>query len=125
MEEKAMEVAGGVVDHKASFVQFVYPFLYAAGTFEERVGVVEQAQWQGWESRIWQVERVPVNLMLPHVANYLNPQKGTRATVRLWALEGGALQSIAAGLGSEAQWWLTLSRRQVPIQFEAVRLALF
>jgi len=120
-----MAVPGAAVDGKASFVQFVYPFLYETETFAEREATLEQAQWPGREQRLWQAERFPEDEMLPHVARFLNPPKDTPATVRLWQLESGALDSTTAGLGGQVQWQLTFPRHQIPIQFEAVRPALF
>lgn len=77
-----MESGGATVDPSASFIYFVYPFLYEAETFARRVQAVQQAQWQGRERPLtmWQAERFPEDDLLAHVARYLNPSKHTPPT---------------------------------------------
>jgi len=119
-------VEGARIDHDASFVHFVYPFLFEADTFAKRVATIRQAQWQGRERplTVWQTDRFPEDELLPHVARYLNSGDGTSPTAQMWEMERNTLQS-PSGLGGQAEWHLTLPQGQVPFRFEAVRLALF
>lgn len=116
----------GSINLSASFVNFVFPFLFEGDTFAKRVAAIKLAQWQGRERSlpVWQPDQFPEDELLPHVAGYLNPSDDTRATAQMWALEPGTLQS-AAGMGGQATWWLTFPHAEVPFTLEAVRLALF
>lgn len=120
-EEKKM-----IVDAKISFVQFVYPFLFEAGTFERCGKAIAAAQWPGRERAltVWQKQRFPKDDLLAHVERYLNPPENTTPTALLWQMDANTLQS-PSGLGSGAEWMLTLPRKEIPFQLSDVQLSLF
>jgi hypothetical protein len=115
-----------VVDAEISLVQFVYPFLFEAGTLERRKDVVAKAQWQGrgGSLSVWQKGRFPREDLLAHVERYLNPPGDTTPTALLWTMENNTLQS-PSGLGGSANWFLTLQRKEIPFQLTDVQLSLF
>lgn len=104
------------VDENASFARFVYPFLFDAGTFDARVGATEGTRWQGRdrEFAMWSQESFPEFDLLPHVARYLNPPRGTPPSARLWELANEPFQS-PGGLGARAGWKLMLPNVKKPV----------
>jgi hypothetical protein len=119
------------IDTDASFVHFVYPFLFAAETFAARAQAVERAQWQRGERSlaVWQTDRFPEDELLAHVARYLNPPEDTPATARLWDIGHDALRSPRGlGAGAEnpsADWALTSPKGDMHFRLGAVQLVLF
>jgi hypothetical protein len=71
-----------VVDAEISLVQFVYPFLFEAGTLERRKEAITKAQWRGRQGSlvIWRKGRFPKEDLLAHVERYLNPPENTAPT---------------------------------------------
>lgn len=116
-----------IIDQKASFVRFVYPFLFDSRSFEAHAAATEQAQWQGqgrgWP--VWQPQPFPNDDLLAHVARYLNPPPGMLPTARLWTMCSDALTSPVVGLGARASWTLILPHDEVPFHIEGVQFALF
>jgi hypothetical protein len=110
------------VDRSASFINFVYHFLFDPETFIARCHVVDATQWQGRDDTfaVWEPERFPEEDLLTHVAHYLNPPGGAIATARLWRMTAKALQSTA-GLGAGAQWFLLCPHCEsgIPFKIEA------
>ncbi len=120
------------VDTKASFIQFVYPFLSPPERFVARTAAFANAQWQLRQgtSPVWEPMQFPDEELLAHVARYLNPVSDPHATARVWKLND-ALQDVY-GLAGRATWHLHWPRGQVPFRFGdvgtgtmAVQLALF
>ncbi len=110
----------------ASFLYFVYPFLFAAEEFAERSESFRDARWPEVDKteRIWEPQPFPEEDLLAHVEHYLNSPEGTKPTAHLWRLSSRALQSNA-GLGGGAQWRLTFPQGEVEFRIEAAQLALF
>jgi len=115
-----------IVDGKISLIQFVYPFLFDGQTLEQRREAVEKAQWWGRQGSlvIWRKGRFPKEDLLAHVERYLNPPENTAPTALLWTMDNNALQS-PSGLGGNADWFLTLPRKEIPFQLTDVQLSLF
>jgi hypothetical protein len=113
------------VDASASFIHFVYPFLFEAETFAARVRAIESAQWQGRQSllSVWETNRFPDDELLSHVARYLNPPAETPATARLWKLHD-AMQEVYGSAG-RAEWRLLWPRGEIPFQFGRVGKGVF
>jgi hypothetical protein len=115
------------VDENASFARFVYPFLFDAQTFDDRMEVTRSAHWEGRNRQfeVWRQESFPEFDLLPHAARYLNPPPDTSPTARLWELGHDALHS-PAGLGAQSDWKLILPKGvEIPFCFGTVHLTLF
>jgi hypothetical protein len=115
------------VDENASFARFVYPFLFDAETFDDRMEATRRAHWEGRNRRfeVWRQEPFDEFDLLPQARNYLN--RGTPPTATLWELGHDALDS-PAGLGARADWKLTLLRgggKEIPFYLRAFHLMLF
>ncbi len=114
------------VDENASFARFVYPFLFDARTFDNRMEAARSAHWEGRNRQfeVWSQESFDEFDLLPQVRDYLN--RGTPPTARLWELRHDALDS-PAGLGARADWTLMLLRqgKEIPFYLGAVHLMLF
>lgn len=114
---------------QASFIRFVYPFLFDGSTLSERKQSIERSEWKGNEQerkfRVWRLVRFPKDDLLAHVERYLNPPEGKPPTALLWQMDGNAFQS-PSGLGSSASWKMTVgNRRQIDFQLTNVQIALF
>lgn len=94
------------VNVEASFVYLVYPFVFDAGRFLDRVAAIENAESPGRNRalRIWREDRFPEDDLLSQVANYLNPADARIPTARLWRLD--ATQQDAYGVCGKADWCL-------------------
>ena len=109
-----------------SFARFVYPFLFEAESFPQRVESVDAATYKAGKT-IWTKQRFPEGELLPHVARYLNPPQGTPPTARLWQMDPNAAQSLE-GLGAMrgVEWFLVHRRRaETPFTLDDVQLVLF
>jgi hypothetical protein len=77
------------IDPDASFIQFVYPFLFPASEFSARCEKVERARWPGPTEPlvVWGKGKFPEDDLLFHVARYLNASDGLTSTEGLpyWA----------------------------------------
>ena len=100
------EVCPMKVDVEASFACFVYPFLFDARTFEQRVERIDNAELPGRQGpqAAWQADVFPEDNLLAHVKDSLNPLPGTVATTRVWKLND-ELQGTY-GLAGRAEWQL-------------------
>ncbi|MGA2587190.1 MAG: hypothetical protein ABSF88_09220 [Candidatus Aminicenantales bacterium] len=118
---------------KASFVRFVYPFVFDPTRFENLVELTNRAYW-GDENNphyIWGHLNFPEEDLLPHVARFLNG--GNRkdsdcqeATAHLWMIQDPALKSINWGMGAQAEWEVHLSKDEIiKIEWTSVELVLF
>ena len=121
-----MNLEGIKVDQKASFVNFVYPFLFNPEEFLVRTEAFENAQWIGRERplRIWKQQHFPEDDLLPHVARYLNPSDHTPPTARLWKIEDYTLTS-RSGLGGKEEWELVIPQGLVHFRINDVQLTMF
>lgn len=124
----------------ASFIRFVYPFLFNADSFTERVeridgrsreenGKSDQANDSNEAEILWQKERFPEGELLPHVARYLNPPEGSEPTVRLWQIAPEVLQS-PRGLGAGARnratsWYLIRGTLKTRFFIEDIQFTLY
>ncbi|MFN3422825.1 MAG: hypothetical protein ACK40X_14020, partial [Armatimonadota bacterium] len=115
-----------MIDKTASFICFVYPFLFDAQTFEQRAKAIEAARWKGRkeEQKIWEQSRFPKDDLLAHVERYLKPPQGMLPTAYLWQMEHDPLHS-PSGFGSDAQWTLSLPAKEIPFSWDRVQLSLF
>lgn len=128
----------GRVDPRASFVHFVFPFVFDAGSFADRVAAVEAAQVGGRSGpqAVWEKQPYAESYLLPHVARYLNPPDDQIApTARVWKLSG-AIRDVY-GTAGRADWRLRIRSekaavRELPFRIGedgrrefAVQLALF
>ena len=84
-----------------SFIRFVYPFLFDASDFAQRVAHVDAFRWADL-GPVWEKKTFPERELLPHVARFLNPGEGDVPTVRLWQVAPKVLQS-PGGLGGGAK----------------------
>lgn len=113
------------IDKNASFICFVYPFLFDPETFEQREKAIGSAQWQGRDGKaIWRKLSFPKDDLLAHVERYLNPPQGTPPTAYLWQMEHDPLHS-PHGFGADAQWTLVLPTKEIPFSWDRVQLSLF
>lgn len=120
------------VNRDASFILFVYPFLFAAEDFEARAqsagrAVIGRNEREGRQP-LWRAKRFPEDDLLEHVRRYLNPPEGVPATALLWEMEPNAVRLWLRGFtgGKQACWQLQFGRRKpIPFQLRAVQLALF
>lgn len=117
------------VDNNASFVRFVYPFLFEGSTLDDRRSAIERAEWSRGEQKgglqVWKADNFPKDDLLAHVERYLNPPKDKKPTALLWKMDGNTLQS-PNGLGANAQWTMTVGNEgQVDFQIESVQIAMF
>ena len=114
-----------LVDERASFIHFVYPFLFEVETFATRVEAIQQAQWQrrGRLLAVWQTECFPEDELLAHVAHFLNPAAGTLATARVWKLRDDLQDDY--GLATRADWQLQQLRSVIPFRFGDVGSGVF
>ena len=105
------------VDHKASFANFILPFVFDPTTFDARVEAVDLACYpvKGNDINVWKEDRFPDEEFLPHIAKYLNPPKEAVATARIWKLNE-ELQNVF-GLGGRAEWTMVYSGGQIRFQF--------
>ena len=113
------------VDINASFIHFVYPFLFDSESFEERAKAIETARWQEKNEglKIWREHRYPEDDLLAHVKNYLNPPEGTPPTALLWWMDATMMQSRE--LGKKVEWGLITPKRQILFEWIGVQLSLF
>jgi hypothetical protein len=95
------------------------------------VKATESARWRGRKEEfpVWNQESFPEFDLLPHVARYLNPPRGTPPSARLWEL-GSEVFQTPAWLGAKANWKLVLPPkgneiREIPFRFGGVQLTLF
>jgi|GEM_PF-680259 len=126
------------IDSDASFIRFVYPFLFDPDTFNERVHAINGRKWQArkreqtvWDSR----EKFLKDELLPHLADCLNNNDDETAeclhddrltpTVCLWKMNHTLLQSQYGGTGGNVQWSLVRKERKIPFQFRGCQLILF
>ncbi|MFN4179544.1 MAG: hypothetical protein ACK4I8_04475, partial [Armatimonadota bacterium] len=115
-----------MIDATASFICFVYPFLFDAQTFGQRAQAIGTARWKGreGEQKIWEQSRFPKDDLLAHVERYLNPPQGMPPTAYLWQMEHAPLHS-PSGFGADAQWALSLPAKEIPFSWDRVQLSLF
>jgi hypothetical protein len=116
------------IDTSISSVSFIYPFLYDGAMFEQYANQVDVARWSGIDKcfQVWNTAWFPEDDLLPHVANYLNPSKGSLTAARAWELDDIVLQSPNAGLGSgSVSWFLEAMGKDIPFSFKAIQLVLF
>jgi len=114
-----------------SFLLFVYPFLFEASTFEQRVDAIDtrrisikrRSKSEGaaqTESSVpfWlRVSQFPRDEMLAYVADYLNPRnKNAKATAQIWALNE-ELENVYGLFGRRFNWKLHAASIPQPIQF--------
>lgn len=125
------------IDPKPSFINFVYPFLFDPGAFDDVVEHTRGTTWQLAKERaaVWEARQTSTEDWLPHVANYLNlpsvPTADDQAhpgTAHLWRLSSACLDS-PRGLGATKQvdWQMTFREppTSVGIALDGVDLALF
>ena len=106
---------------QGSFAKFVYSFVFSMQSFEERVKTFSQREHK---TLGWSVEKLPIDELLMHVADYINPLQGKPATAHAWSLSEDSLKAWRDG---NARWEL-LTRyggRDVSIEFEFVKVELF
>ena len=126
-----------------SFVHFVYPFLFDAAQFDQRVKRLEEVTCQSGTKAnedvpmwvpLWKEKGFPRDDMLAYVAGYLNPKDPEQATARVWKLNDRLHESF--GLAGRADWELYKKERKkeraIPFRFGelgsgsfAVQLAFF
>jgi hypothetical protein len=113
------------IDSKASFIHFVYPFLFDPDTFAARAAAIDQAEGQNRKGsfRIWESDQFPEDDLLAHVADYLNPPSDKMPTARLWKLS--ELASGVWGVRGRADWHLKTSKFALPFQIGDSRAAHF
>ena len=108
-----------------SFLTFVYPITLESGNFDKIVEAADAVEVADGGFRIWKPDEFPHDELLPHVADYLNPQNDQPPTARLWEMTNDALAS-PKGLGNKADWRLVLGKdREVPFKFDCVNLFMF
>jgi len=115
------------VDTNASFVLFVYPFLFDGTNLKAIEDAVKKANWSTGEKTLplWEAAKFPEDDLLAHVKNYLNPPEGKEPTALLWRMKDGAFKSPNC-FGAQAEWAMVVSgKREVAFQFEGVQMALF
>jgi len=119
MMENQVDIMGRMrVDEKASFIYFVYPFLFDPDEFTSRVNAVESASFQGTkrELPVWEPEKFPEDDLHAHIADYLNRREGKTATARLWHISS-ELDRVYGFVG-KADWSLLLrSKEELPFKF--------
>ena len=117
------------VDTNASSSLLLYPFLFAAERFEERVAQVQEAKAPGQERdlSLWSVQKFPEDDLLAHVRRYLNPPEGTRPTALLWQMEHNAMRNwLTEQIGGRvSRQQLSVNRRRIPFELISIQLALF
>jgi len=127
------------IDSKASFIRFVYPFLFDPATFNERVHAIDGRKWRSrkTEQAVWNSQEKSLkDELLPHVADCLSNANNDEAaeclyddkltpTVCLWQLNHTLLQSRYGGTGGSVQWELVRKEKKIPFQFEGCQLVLF
>lgn len=118
------------VDVEASFLRFVYPFLFDVDAYAPWVQSVEHAEWQGSDRPllVWERENFPEEELLSCVARYLNAPEGEKSTVCLYKLGADALHStrgLGGGPGSSVFWELVTAKSTIKFDFLSVHLALF
>jgi hypothetical protein len=106
-----------------SFLLFVYPFLFTASEFEDRVRQIEGAVYlfnrtdRQEPRRVWETLDFPGEDMLAYVADYLNPKPrsadpgapSNSAIARLWRVTD-QMQPVY-GLADWADWRLNIETR--------------
>ncbi|MFC1853040.1 hypothetical protein ACFL27_22815, partial [candidate division CSSED10-310 bacterium] len=114
------------VNKTSSFIFFVLPFLFDSGQYDERIGALATTEWQAKKGTfsVWSKMSFPADDVLPHVANYLNPDDQTTPTANLWSLDNNALNS-PRGLGAKAKWFLVTSAGEIAFTIKSVQLILF
>ena len=119
------------IDYKASFLRFVYPFLFDSDQFLALCEGVGQARWKGRKGllQVWEQEDFPKDDLLAHVAEFLNPPRGVEPTARLWSMSTAALQSpnggFGAGTNSTVSWELVTPRGDILFEISCVQLIFF
>lgn len=114
----------GTVDRDRSFAYFVYPFLFdLAATsvaedgdaFHALSARIAASEVDG--KKLWTDWPVPVNDLLPHVAQFLNPAN-PRPTGRFWQLHNDLKQKHFTGnLSSKIEWTLYRNKADPGIPF--------
>src|SRR5437870_4620165 len=115
------------VDRKASFVNFIYPFLLKEPqSFPDRSASIDGASWAGrvGSLTVWERQDFPRDDLLAYFVRYLNPPDGVPATARFWRVTGAVRQS-RFGLGTDARWSLVLPHTELPFHLEDAQLTLF
>jgi hypothetical protein len=109
-----------------SFLLFVYPFLFSASEFEDRISQVEDAVYvfdrsgQQETRKVWETLDFPREDMLAYVADYLNPEpraadvgsSSNSAIARLWRVTD-EMQPVY-GLADWADWRLKIQDSSAP-----------
>jgi hypothetical protein len=114
-----------------SFVHFVYPFLFEAMEFDDRVAQLEAATCNsGTEANedllmwipLWKEKGFPRDDMLTYVAGFLNPKNSKQATARFWKLNDKLDEAF--GLARCADWQLVKKGKKkekvIPFRFGEV-----
>ncbi len=130
------DVVQGEVDVRVSALRFVYPVIFDRDHFDALVRRTESAAWSAPDRKdptktneivVWK----PTSLaddedLLPHVAEYFNPEDPLTANARVWEMDPKAFDHKAAGLGRKAQWKAVLrGDREIPFELVTITLALF
>ncbi|OQW99075.1 MAG: hypothetical protein BWK80_63495 [Desulfobacteraceae bacterium IS3] len=110
-----------------SFASFVYPFLFEADEFDERIKIIENAAYQKKEKAvtIWEDQKFPEDDLLAAVSKYLNAGNSSMTTARAWKLSDALRDTFGFG----ADWHLKTAQGNIPFSFgkgaSAIQLALF
>jgi hypothetical protein len=114
-----------------SFVHFVYPFLFDAAKFDDRIAQLETVTCNSgtkanedipmW-TPLWKEKGFPRDDMLAYVASFLNPKKSKQATARFWKLNDKLDEAF--GLARCADWQLVIKDKKkekvLPFRFGEV-----
>lgn len=118
------------IDKHASFIYFVYPFLFDTDRFMSYLNTLELVHWEGRKRplKVWDQQDFPEDELLSHVADFLNPPKGKPPKARLLKLTDDALRSakgLGGGANANVDWRLVTPHGDIPFSIVSVQLALF
>jgi hypothetical protein len=118
------------IDQQASFIYFVYPFLFDTDQFASYLNGFELAHWEGRKRplKVWDQQDFPEEELLSHVADFLNPPEDKAPAARLLKLRDDALRSprgLGGGENSSVDWRLVTAHGEIPFCVLSIQLALF
>lgn len=116
------------VDKRASFIYFIYPFLFENRHFEDVLKTIKAAHLPERNQSIWKEQSFCQEDLLSNVANYLNPPDELSLNCKLWKLN----DEVRDLYGLRADWQLLSPQNEIEFEFgetgqgnKAIQLALF
>lgn len=108
-----MQLDEAKTDQGASFICFVYPFVFDSQKFDSLSGAIACAKVPQKQQLIWEPSTFPTEEVLFHVSRYLNPTDGSTPTAVVWRLS----DAVRDRFGLRARWQLISPQGEIEFRF--------